>query len=236
MKKSFYFAVFGLIFLVTPNIVLADAIVTISSNGKTSWNVLGAESDREIKIKKIANLDSNLNGKISVYKEGNSFQVIQDSGNNKAKADITNFEGDVVEVESRGESKNLSIKVSDGKFILIQGENSASTEYPVEIDPGTALISVKAPTGLRFIVLLPQDAAELAINARLLDEIDPNSPMLLTENEFGELHYEVKGTRIIDLKITKIPVEVTANLSASTGRVLTVDSPIWFKVVGLLIT
>lgn len=236
MKKSFYFAVFGFIFLFTPNIVLADAIVTISSNGKTSWNVLGAESDREIKIKKIANLDSNLNGKISVYKEGNSFQVIQDSGSNKTKADVTNFEGDVVEVESRGESKNLSIKVSGEKFMLIQGENIASTEYPVEIDPETALISVKAPTGLRFIVLLPEDAATLAINARLLDEIDPNSPMILTENEFGELHYEVKGTRIIDLKITKIPVEVTANLSASTGRVLTVDSPIWFKVVGLLIT
>jgi len=222
----------------TPSSIHA-AIVTIRPDGNAVWNVLGAQTDEtKIEVKKVAMVGDISNVQtVHVQKEGDKVQVKMQKNGITQVADATGYNDTLVEVEARDNIRKIEVSTADGQFVLHENGLVAKTEYPVEIDSEEAKIGVKAPSGIRYLEVLPQTAFETLVNARTIDEIDKtNEAMTLTEDNAGELHYVVHGEKALDLKVYKMNVPVTATLSATTGKLLTVDAPIWFKVIGFFIS
>jgi hypothetical protein len=172
-----------------------------------------------------------------VQKEGDEIQVKMQKDGKTQVANATDYKDTLVEIEARDDTRKVKILAKDGKFILQESGLDAVTEYPVEIDATEAKIGVKAPSGLRYLEVLPYEAFQTLVKGRALDDIESgDTAVVLTENDAGELHYVIKGEKELDLKVYKVNVPVTATISATTGKLLTVDAPIWFKVVGFFIS
>lgn len=224
--------------IVNPSVISAS-LVTIQPNGNTVWNVLGAETDGEkIQVKKVAMIQNGqLPDTVQVQKEGDEIQVKMQKDGKTQVANATDYKDTLVEIEARDDTRKVKILAKDGKFILQESGLDAVTEYPVEIDATEAKIGVKAPSGLRYLEVLPYEAFQTLVKGRALDDIESgDTAVVLTENDAGELHYVIKGEKELDLKVYKVNVPVTATISATTGKLLTVDAPIWFKVVGFFIS
>jgi len=57
----------------------------------------------------------------------------------------------------------------------------------------------------------------------------------ITERENGELIYEVKGEKAIKiLGLFNVRGNVDVDVSASSGEVLTINEPLWLKILGLI--
>ena len=107
------------------------SLLTISSNGTASWNVLAFETDlayikpnnSSLQLKKVAS-ESNLAANSSIILKAvdntTSLTVIDDSG--KRQADVTNITGDIVEIEQITSPQTIKISNSSSNGFTISNQ------------------------------------------------------------------------------------------------------------------
>lgn len=216
-------------------------ILTVTPEGEIVFNVLSEESDTAIEIprhsyievKRVGEEGVSEDSSVFLSKSGGKISLVVSSGNETRELNVSSQNQALVEVEERPEIQKVLIGVLDDKFFLQQKGISAVTDYSVNVDAASANLSVLTPTGERFLSVLPKDAVDSALKTKIVSTISSNQ-VEIQEKE-GEVQYKIDGTKVFDLfgfYAYKIPV--TAFVSASTGEVLGIDSPTWFKYVGFL--
>jgi hypothetical protein len=246
MKKVFLlsFLVFGLFVLSSTQ--ASAAILVIDKNGEITWNVLSSESDltlgiperSSLEVKKLpGNISPSPSAVVSLTKNGDKVQLKVVSDDGEREMDVSKLQEDVIEIEEVGATNKVKILASNDQFLISQSSISAATAFPIQIDTKDRELSVQTPSGLRYLSILPYEAVENTVKANVLNRLEPDGRIQLLENDQGELEYKITGSRVLELfNIFKITVPVEASISASTGRILTVQEPTWFKIFGFLIT
>lgn len=232
MKKLllslFFFVSFLFVFASSAN---ASTLVTVNSEGDTVWNVLGESNFLALGIAdrgKISVTDSATQdtSSLALKKEGDKL-FLND-------LDVTNWNSDLVEVEERGNVKKITIGRDKDSFTISQNGVVALANFPINVRPKENELSVTTSSGSVFLSVLPYDAAESALRSRFISRL-PEKKIFLTEDESGNLAYKVPGEKVFNiLNVIDYPITVTANVSVSTGEILSIEGPEWFKVFGFL--
>jgi len=109
-----------------------------------------------------------------------------------------------------------------------------TTDYPININPKKNEISVQTPSGIRFLSVLPVEAAESILRARVMTRLTGEKTFLL-EGERGELVYEMNGEKVLNIfNLLDYPVEVKTKVSVLTGEIVEIDQPTWLRIVSFL--
>lgn len=225
--SSFLLATFLFFFLATS---ARAAFVTVNDKGETVWNVLsaqdslalGAASRGEISIK------DSIDGSSTIT------LVNQDGKVYLNQTDVTDYTDDLVQVEERGGVKEVLIGTDGDKFTIEQNGVRALTSSAINIRPQQNELSVTTSSGNVFLGVLPLEAAESALRSRFVSRIS-NKNLEITESDTGILAYKIEGEKVINLlNFYEMPIPVTTQVSASTGEILSVDGPEWFKIFGFL--
>lgn len=242
MKNSLFLLSF-LLFLSFTSPVKAESLLKIDGQGEIILKVLSSQDSltlgiprREfLEVKDVAVSNADTSTRISLRKEGDSISLNVESNGSQKSLDVTNWQDDLIEIEERGEKQKVKIAISEGKFNIEQKGAIAQTEFPINIDPAKNELSVDAPSGIRFISILPIEAVESLLRARIISRLNEGQKMILSEGERGELIYEIKGEKLINLfNLLKYPIEVNSKVSALTGEIIFVDQPVWLKIFGFL--
>jgi len=232
-----------LVILAVPEKVDA-ALLTVSDTEGAVWNVLSYEDelrfdipDREsLEFKNLAsNPTPDPNAEVYLKRIDDRVQLSVVSGSGQVDQDVTDFSQDLVEIEEKDQPKKVVIINLDGGFGISQRGILAKTDYAINIDAGSRKLSVEAPSGLRYVAILPYDALLNLLRAKIIDRMDPEKQIVLSEGEKGEIGYLIPGHKVIDLfNLIDLPVAVVTTVSASTGEVLHVDQPVWLGILSFL--
>lgn len=202
-------------------------LVTVNPGGQATLNVLSYEAPESLKV--TDSVAGVYNTKISLAtSEGKTSLTLGDK-----TLDVTNVSDSLIEVEERPAVRKLSISQTQNQFRINQNGIAASTSFPITVDPTTANISVTTATGVKYIFILPAQAFEILTRANYLDKL--TGDVNLTESEVGEPIYNFKGEKSVNLfNLVTAPVPVEGQVSAVTGKVISMETPIWYKLIGFL--
>lgn len=220
MRKILYVFVFSLLLLALSATPAKAAFVTITKDGKVTWNVL-ASTNIEVKNTAVATDTSAL----SLRTESGKFYLND--------IDVTSLENqDLVDIEERPDAKKIMISVKENSFTLNEGGVIAMTTYPIKIDARERKLSVKTDSGETFLMILPKEAVEVAMRSRFISK---NVETISIADFKDEIVYKVDGEKVFDiLGMISYSVPVTAYVSVVSGKIINVAGPEWFKVFGFL--
>jgi hypothetical protein len=215
------------------------SMLLLKKDGTVQWQILASEdtaspkhSSLEIKQLALGQAHSSETSINLTRIDGEVKLSVTGGGENKS-LDVTKVGGDLVEIEERPQARVVKIGIEDGKFSIRQESTIAVTDFPINVDSKSAMLSVVTPTGSRYLAFLPGDATESALRAKTLSKVDDT--IVLSEGENGELSYQISGQRTINLfNLMNLDVPVKASVSATTGEILTRDEPMWFRVLGFM--
>lgn len=231
-------SLFLFLFLFSPNEASA-ALVHVNKDGKVIFNVLGAEDSlalgiprkESLQIKQIASNDTPNPSQVLLNQENGKVNLSVATSEGEKSMDVTGYKDSLVEIEERNQANKVQIGLLDGKFSISENGITATTEFPISVDPKNATINVSAPSGVRYLAVLPFEAYQGLVKARIISTV--NGELAILEGDKGELSYVVPGQKIINVfNLFSYPVDVKTTVSASTGEVLLVDEPVWLKVLG----
>lgn len=245
MAKLF-FCVLSVLFLMFVFSSSADAsVLTIKADGRLEWKVLSAQTENELSIPessslvltKLASSEPTNGQDVSLIRNGDQISLVVDSEQGKHELNVTGWKDTLVEVEETPMVTKLAIGIDGDGFSLSQSGIAAKTIFPISVDPGSKKISVETPSGKRFLSILPKDAYLGLVRAKILNRLSGSQGLELTEAGGGDLYYKIHGERVLNLfNIYELPVEVSADVSASTGEVLYIDQPKWLGVLGYFLS
>jgi N-acetylmuramoyl-L-alanine amidase CwlA len=234
-KKLYIFFIFNFLFILSSTSVDASLLV-LQKGGALEWKVLSASDENTLNIPKLQSLEVNRVGEVSpsnesiilLAKANEKFNLTVSADDTRKELDITGWKEDIVEIEERPEVQRVRISVQNGKFNLKQKGISAITEDQVTIDSKSAELSIKTASGNKFLSVLPYDAVQSVLKTKVITEISDYNIQILEEN--GTLAYKIAGNKVINFfnfYFYKIPVD--SFVSASTGAILKIDSPTFYK-------
>jgi hypothetical protein len=229
------------VFVAVPSEVGA-AMVGVSAEGSLTINVLSYETENgereSVEVKRLVegkipigekiNLSSNDAGeaKLLVSRNGESYE-----------ADVTDFSGDIIEVEERIAPKTVRVTHKDGEFLIQQSGYTAKTQYPINIDATTKEFSVRTENGSTFLVVMPYEAVTDLFRAGILSNVSDGVEVELKMNGGGGLSYVARGERKIKLfKVLEVDAPVVAAVSVTTGELSVIEQPLWLSVFGYFLT
>ncbi|EKD62575.1 MAG: hypothetical protein ACD_52C00122G0004 [uncultured bacterium] len=227
---------FVFVFVSSGSSVFSSGLVLITKKGEVIVNVLGVTNEDKLKIVNVKSgaVDTVFsdNAQVSLTLSGQGVTVDIKSKDDSKTLDAASWGEEIVEVEERGDVKKISIQKQNSSFLISQGDVNAKTNFPIVIDSLRGELSVITGTGSRHILRYPQEVTEALKNAKIVSVYDDVN---ITENDKGELLYEVTGKKAIRiLGLFDIKGNVDVDVSASTGEVLKVDEPLWLKVLSLI--
>lgn len=243
MKNILFYAALILVLgLLSPANVSAK-LLSIQSDGEIVWSVLssGVDVDLEIpkasyiEVKEAAKLKPAKDSTILLKKDGEKISMVVNSDDHERELDVTDWKESVIEIEERPELQKVSINVVDGRFAIRQKSVVAFTEYPISVDSKTAKLSVTTESGDRLISILPYNAVESLVRTKIITRIAEGGVDLVEEDR--ELTYKVYGEKLLNLfNIYEHPVQMNVAVSASTGEIVKIEAPIWYKAISFLFT
>ena len=242
MKKLVFIFTLSALFYLSSVAVRAESLLVVNENGEVVWKVLSSKDSISLSIPQreylevtdvAASFETTSDAKISLEKENGNISLSIDSSEGSRSLDVTNWQEDLIEVEERGETKKLTIRIIDGEFSIEQKGISVATSYPINIDPKRNEISVQTPSGTRFLSVLPIEAAKSALRAKVITRFTGKAS--LVEGDRGELVYVLSGEKVLNLfNLLDYPVEVEASVSVLTGEIVHVEQPPWLIVLSFL--
>lgn len=238
-RLTFVLALLATFFVVLPSPVYAS-LVHVKSDGEVTINVLSSSDSLALEIPQkeslfvnsLAIADVPNHSQISLSEEGGKISLNVTTSDGLKSLDVSEYKDSVVELEERDKAEKVEIGVDGGKFSIVQRGVKAVTSFPIGINPKNAEITVKAPSGVRYLAVLPFEAYQGLVKARIISQLGQES-LTLEEGERGELTYVVPGQKLINVfNLFDYPVPVKSRVSATTGEVLLVEEPIWLKILG----
>lgn len=220
------------------------SLITVSEQRNVQINVLSSEDAIALEIPErdfleVKQVEGNFaagNSKITLNRSGGEVRLRVDTGTSEREFDVTNVKDDIIEIEERLRPKTIRIGVDGEQFSIEQNNYTATTTFPINVDPESAELSVSTPSGRRFISVLPQEVIGNLVKAQVINILPQEGKFTLTEDERGELLYIVNGSKVINVfNVLDYPVDVEAHVSASTGEIVKVNQPPWVKVVDFLL-
>lgn len=235
---KYLFLIFIFLFFFVPN-VKAEALVTITPNGEVYKNVLGdsVTAQTQSKLNDIVGVIVNKVANVVITQVDAKVQVAL---NNQFGTPTTAFDQNttngeaILEIQKTIPSEKVTIKKVNDQFGIEQENIVALTNLTVKVDPSSQDISLSSDSGERKLSVLPNSIVRTLVNSRILSAVQ-NNEMNVIETDSGELIYSVTGTRKINLfNLANIDVPVSATISATTGKVESVNQPTLLKVFGFL--
>ena len=219
------------------------SLIVIDNTGEVIWNVLSEEDSlaldiprhSSIEVKKAAETTPPSSSVVSLERTDGKVSLLVSSDNETRELDVTGWRNNLVEIEERAEVQKLTIGIRDDKFTLSQKGVTAETTYPVSVDSERAQISLETPSGAKFISVFPIEAVESALRTNLMNRI--TEPKIEVFEKEQELQYSIQGEKVFSFfKTYDYSIPVTLFVSASTGEVLDLEAPGWFKYISFLFT
>jgi hypothetical protein len=218
------------------------SLLTISKDGEIVVNVLSEEDDitlqipdRElVMVKETVTGGSSEDARVTLTKGEGGIRLSVLGGQQERSLDVTNYQDSIVEIEERPEIERIAISVLGDKFLIKQRNVAAQTNYEIDIDPKSAGLTLKTPSGLRFLSILPREAIDTVLRSKLINRFTKENS--LTIEEMGaELAYKVDGERKFNLfSVFEYSLPVSTRISATTGEIMSIDSPKWLRFVAFL--
>lgn len=243
IKKFLIFISVALFFLFFGFSRAEASILSIGKDGEVIWKVLSEQDSTEIdipthsyiEVKKVTDKDVDPKSSVELSKNGDKINLFVLKGNEKRQIDITNQNIELVEIEERAEIQKINIGVRDNKFSLRQRGFSALTDFPIKIDPETARLTVQTESGDRFLSVLPYQAVQGILRSKLINKINDNLLEIIEEER--ELQYSFSGEKIFNIfDLFEYSIPVSLRVSATTGETVSIDGPLWYKIIGFFLT
>lgn len=236
MKRIIVPILFFFLFLFSASDVSAS-LLTIKKDDQIILKVLGDQASIDLKesssnfdLKEVINKVIDKDNQISLTKESGKIAL---KVGGEEEINVTNMEENLIEVEERPKVKKMTIKLKDGKFMIEQNGVSALTDRAINIDPSRNKFLIDTSDGRKFLTVFPYDAAQSILRTRILNQID-NAPFEITEKD-NKVYYVINGEKVIKLlSFYDIKIPITAEVSASTGEVVSIDNPEWLKFISFL--
>ena len=224
----------GFVFLVPS---AQAALVSVDKVGTITVKVLGKETTlavpepASLEVKSAGDSASTTN-LISLAKEGDKVNLKVDG---EETLDVTNWTEDLVEIEERENAKKIIITLVEGKFVITQEGVSATTAYPVSIDPEKNRFMVTTPSGEKYLAILPFEAMESVLRAKAVTKLSDNNFEITEEGK--DLSYAVAGEKSLNLfNVYDLNLPIEAKVSASTGEILSTNEPVWLKLLSFFLS
>ena len=242
MRKLLILPVFILCFFLSATLVNASLIV-VDKEGEIVWKVLSSNDSLSLgipqrdylEVKDITAGVISADAKVSLTKKDGKISLTIVTEQGEKSLDVSDWQDELIEIEERGEAQRLVIGILGDKFSLRQKGVLAVTEFPINIDPALAELSLSTPSGRRYLTLLPLEAVETALRAKVINRLPQGENLQITEETGGELAYLITGERVINLfNFFEYVVPVRTKVSALTGEILSVEQPTWLRIFGFL--
>jgi hypothetical protein len=239
MKRLCFIAFFLYVFLFPQKV--SASFINVKKTGEIQVGVLSSEDEYNleipkasaIEVKKAAKQDLEGSGSIQVEKVNDKVSLLINYGESEKEYSFTKWSDTLIEIEERPELQSIKIALLGDKFSLEQKGFTALTAFPIKVDSKEARLSVGTETGDRILSILPYQAIGTLFKAKVISKVNGNQFNLIEENQ--ELAYFVEGEKTLNLyDIYKYSVPVSAYVSASTGEIIKIEAPIWYKVIGFL--
>ncbi len=217
------------------------AIVDISVDGDLTINVLSYESPEfergSIEVKKVFDGKIPIGEKINLSNNGGKAKLLVSSNGESFEADVTSYNGNIIEIEEKAAPKRVRVMYENGSFLIQQRGYTAKTSYPINIDAATKEFSVRTDSGVTFLTILPYDAMASLFRAGILTEIGEDGNVELDTSGEGALQYIAHGERSIKLfRLLEVTVPVTATVSVASGELAVIEQPLWLSVFGYFLS
>lgn len=237
MRKILFTTCLILFFFIFFSPVKAE-IITLRKNGEVIINVLsyqdtfGVAKKESLEIKDVLNSQaSEIKETILLAKEGGEYKLNIFSNEGSKELNVTNINGDLIEIEERPSVKNLKIGLKDGNFYLEEAGIVAKTIFPINIDTKNAEISVETQSGKHFIAVSPVDAYQYCLRARNISKLT-SEDIVITEKNLGEIAYEIPGEKTLNFfGLIDYDVPVRVSVSTLTGEITNLETEVWMKVL-----
>ena len=221
---------------------VSAALITVEKTGNISWNVLSSSDSKALEIPKSSSLEVREPGsgeteyaKLALMKNGEEMKLLVSSSSGNKELVVNGITDQIVEIEERPELQRIYFGINAGQFTIIERGLTAVTDFPINISSKMAQVSVTTQTGERYLAIFPYEAYQSALRAKVLSE--KGGTISLTENSRGVLSYRISGEKRINFfDVYTLSKKVTAEISAQTGEVVSIEAPIWFKIVSFILT
>ena len=213
-------------------------IITLSKDGEIIINVLsyqdsfGVTKNESLEIKDVlSSNESEVNEKILLANDGGEYKLSIISNEGSKELNVTNINGDLIEIEERPSVKNLKIGLKEGNFYLEEAGILAITTFPISIDSKKAEISVSTNSGEHFIVVSPVEAYQYVLRAKNISKLT-SEDIVIIERNLGEITYEIPGEKTLNLfGLMEYDVPVKVSVSVLTGEITNLETEVWMKVL-----
>ncbi len=219
--------------------VHAESLYLITKEGAIQKNVLGDSTELKAALGKVSEkiASAALEGVKEIAftqieeKTHIKLETPQTSKEELASANLTHL----VDIESDSPSDTISIEKKTSGFGIVQKGVTALTTFPVSVEPATHKVSVRTSVGSQLVAVLPAEALETLFRADVLNRFPTESTLALQETDTGELVYAISGEKAVTIgQITTVVAPVTTFVSATTGKVQSIDQPRWLPVLTFL--
>jgi len=218
------------------------SLLVVNKQGQVSWNVLSFTTDGKPEIPQSLSLEikqSELNSqdetRLALVKDGENLNLKVLSGSSERNLNVGDVKDKVIEIEERPESQRVAFGILGNTFSIVQRNVSATTQFPININPKSAKVSVTTKSGERYLAIFPYEAYQSALRAKVLS--GQTEMMNLNEDIDGVLVYKIPGEKSINFfDIYTLSMPVVANISAQTGEVVSTEAPVWFKIISYILT
>lgn len=206
------------------------------------WNVLGLEDSALADAPEALLVTRTPNGEafekdayLALERESNSVSLTVVSDGEQKKADISSYKEEIITLEAQKKPQEIHILNAGDKFRIVQNGVSVETQFPIYIDTKDRKVSVSTDTGRQYILVMPAEVVTSAVRANVITKLNDNSIMTLKQGGEGEVLYQLEGQKILSLfNLMELPVDVSALVSASTGKIEEVNQPVWLQLLGFL--
>lgn len=181
-------------------------------------------------------------GGVKVRLERKADGRLKISAENEAGEEVELGDDEIFSIRERLETDTIRVGTGeDDSFVFARGNAGAQTQFPLSVNLETNELIVTTPAGERTVTVLPDAAVSNLLVANIIDRLGPDALAAAAQNaELGSVEsivnlgerngvpiYEISG--VSDQRLLGfIPVEIerTAVVSAETGEILDINTPI----------
>ena len=243
VRKLFITANLVLLFSFLGTSEVEASILSVGVNGEITWKVLSEQdgmgldipTHSYIEVKKVGDDRVDPKSSIELSKSGEKISLYVFNENEKRQIEVTNTNFDLIEIEERPEVQKVNIGIDGDKFRLQQRGFIALTAFPIKIDPVTARLTVGTGSGDRYLSVLPYQAVQGVLRSKLISRVNDNRLEIIEEER--ELQYHFSGEKVFNIfDLFEYSIPVSLKVSATTGETVSIEGPVWYKVVGFFLS